>query len=155
MGLGRRRAFCGRTLAHSAAVRWLATNLDAQLGLWWSQAGQIHFATMNPNETPQGQIISSGTDAQYPAAWVSPDGLRFVYWIEGEPTGSVVAHITDRRGEVLFGPVALPSIGPVDAVGLAVAEGPRGQNGERRLRLWVVQEGVLRSYESANGRDWS
>lgn len=141
--------------AHSAAVRWLATEIDAPLGLWWSQAGQIHFATMNSNEAPSGQIISSGTDAQFPAAWISPDGLRFVYWIEGEPTGSVVAHITDRRGEVLFGPVALPSIGLVDAVGLAVAEGPRGQSGERRLRLWVVQEGVLRSYESDNGREWS
>lgn len=141
--------------AHSAAVRWLATDLESPLGLWWSHAGQILFATMNPNETPQGQIISMGTDAQFPAAWISPDGLRFVYWVEGESTGTVVAHITDRRGTVLHGPVAISSVGPVDAVGLAVAEGPRGQNGERRLRLWVVQEGVMRSYESDNGREWS
>jgi len=136
--------------ATTAAVRYDRRTPEAGIALWWAAAGHLKTATFTEGVwSPFVSIMA--TEASHPAAWISPDGMTWLYWIVGESVGDVYGQLTDRAGNLLFGPALVSGIGPVEVTGLATGESFES-DGRRRISLWVRQEGELREYRSFDGR---
>lgn len=136
--------------ATTAAVRYDRRTSEARITLWWADAGHLKTATFAEGVwSPPFTIMA--TEASHPAAWISPDGTTWLYWIVGESEGDVYGQMTDRAGNLLFGPALVSGIGPVEVTGLATGESFES-DGRRRISLWACQEGEWREYRSYDGR---
>ncbi|MBX3095652.1 MAG: hypothetical protein KF812_02200 [Fimbriimonadaceae bacterium] len=141
--------------ADAAAIRFHRSASSGPLTVWWTDEGALLFkSTLDAGNTWTSSTTIMETESHFPAAWISPDGLSWLYWVVGSPTGVIYGELRDTANNVLVGPVAIVGVGTVETEGVATAESFEN-DGRRRITLWVKQEDEIRAYRSYDGQNFA